>query len=384
VRVLFVSVSSPGFLFPAVGLARALRGRGHAVAFVAGPESGELLAAQGIPRVAGGADPVPFAVNKWGLTATVVDQVAHIEAGVRGFAPDVLVGQQMTLASLVVRRRLGIPTVQLGLATYLLPVAPTEDPTPRERRRIFRHREMRRVLAEARTQLGLGDGPPDDPCDSELLGDRFLLPTVAELEGDVAGLPPRVRLTGSLLWEPDGHDPELDEFLAGGGDPVLYVQPGRAFREAQFWPIAVEALGGRPVRVVADVGRLERCYRFPVALPSFLVRTFVPQGQVLGRARAAVSSGHTTSVVGALVHGLPSLLFPTVSGTDDLAELCVERGVAIARPPAALDVATLRAAVDEILDDGPLRARAGELAAAFARIDGPARAAALIEDATAS
>jgi UDP:flavonoid glycosyltransferase YjiC (YdhE family) len=105
----------------------------------------------------------------------------------------------------------------------------------------------------------------------------------------------------------------------------------------------------------------------------------ITQGQVLPYARAVISSGHTTSVLGALTHGLPSLLLPNGSGTEEIAGNCERAGAAICMAPETVNAESLRKAVKELLENSKLRQKALALKQAFNQVNGCEHAAELLE-----
>lgn len=382
-RFLFCAVASHGFVYPAIGIAQALRQRGHEVAFVTGLDFAETLRQAGFERIPRGAQDGPsFQVKHWGLALSAAIQVKHIEYAMERFKPDALVGQQLTLGPLLVHERQRLPLGIVGLSTYLWPTASAlaaeRQPSDGEARRAWRYGDMLRLLNDARRlfQLPPIDAPPEAP---PLLGDMFLVQSVPELAGDPADLPARVHLTGACLWEPPSVDAELRQWLEEADtmrQPVLYVQHGRTFDHPRFWPNFVAAAGDQPIRVVAATGRLDG--DLGAIPPNFFVRSHISQAQALPHARAVISSGTTTPVLGALLHGLPSILLPAGGEQLDVAEQCERAGTAVILPPDS-DSATIGKAIERILQDGAMRCQAQTLQRAFTRINGSERAAAYLE-----
>jgi UDP:flavonoid glycosyltransferase YjiC (YdhE family) len=180
-RALFCSLDSPGFLYPAIGLAAELRARGHEVAFVTDRSARPRLAQAGFERLPrGGRDGSSFQTGNWSLPLAVALQVAHIEHALADFNPDLIVGQALALGPLIVRERWGLPVAIQGHATHSWPGAGA--PSVAERRRAWRHRTMLRLLNEARALArlpALAAGADENP----LLGDLFLFRSVPELGG---------------------------------------------------------------------------------------------------------------------------------------------------------------------------------------------------------
>lgn len=365
-----------------ISIAQLLRKRGHQVAFVTSPTFKETLAEAGLKRIPRGEkDGQSFQVDVWAEPIAVAIQVKHIEYALTFFKPDVLVGQQLTLGPLIAGDRYSIPTAFVGLAAYLLPTSAALREPPLqskvEERLRWRYQEMMEFYNQARDLFQMPKSLAH--CmDTPLIGDLFLLQSIPELEVDK--LPARVHLVGSCLWEPPYFDFELASWLRQADfsqEPVIYVQPGRTFQFPKFWSHLLEAFGDRPVRVVAAIGRMDGEVG---SIPdNFFVRNHISQKLVLSQARAVISSGHTTTVLGALTHGLPSLLIPNGSGTEDIAERCQKAGAAIVLSPHAVTVETLKQSLEKLLNCFHLRHNAQKLQWAFAKINGSEKSADLLE-----
>ncbi|HEX5727269.1 MAG TPA: hypothetical protein VFX98_17490, partial [Longimicrobiaceae bacterium] len=317
-RYLFCSFGSPGFLFPMVGLALALRERGHAVAFAASRSAQPFLDGAGLHRYPrGDRDGDSFDVKRWGQSLSAAIDVKHVEYAADRFHPDVLVSHQLSQSPLIVRERRGLPVAVLGLATYLWPApggdSPADPPHVQHRRRES-FTDQVRLLNELRALFRL-PRLEATPADFPMLGDLFMLRTVPALDPELPGLPAQVHPVGACLWEPPLERArawdELRGHFAEPEAPLVYVQQGRTFHGFGFWPQLVEALADRPLQVVASVGRMDDEVG---ALPRNVVaRPHVSQALVLPRAAAAVSGGYTSVVLAALRHGVPHVLTP-VSG----------------------------------------------------------------------
>jgi UDP:flavonoid glycosyltransferase YjiC (YdhE family) len=388
-RLLFCAFDNPGHLFPLVGLALELRGRGHEVAFVARSQAQQTLDAAGLPRIGQGEPERPsFRLDVHEQPEAIENDVRHLEAALRQFSPDALVTHQLAHAPVLVRERARLPVAVMGFFSYLWswsPASAAAEETSlmdRARRELVEHDAM--VVSRARARLGMPLVQPDG-ADLPFLGDLFMLRTVPELQPQLSRLPPQVHTVGGCVWEPP-HDAErewdaLRESFAAAGSPIVYVQHGRTFSGSGFWPELVEALADRPVQVVASVARMEDIGRVPA---NFVARSNLSQGLVLPHARAAVSGGHSTVVLGTLVNGVPSVLIPAGGETSDNAETLQHAGCAIGIAKERLTVDFLVEAVDAALHGDRLRGNAQRLARAFARTPPFAGAADLVERMAAS
>ena len=383
-RFLFCALASHGFVYPAIGIAQVLRQHGHEVAFVTDLTFSDTLRQAGFARIPRGQTDGPsFQIALWGEPLAVAIQVKHIEYALEQFSPDVMLGQQLTFGPLIAANRHRLPVAILGLAAYLWPAsaallrrAPRSE---RERRLVWRYAAMMDQYNHS-IDLFMLKRNHANHRETPLLGDLFLLQSVPELEGNVHEFPRQIHLIGACLWESLRVDAELIHWLEqahAAQKPVIYVQPGQSFQAPGFWPHLLTALADRPVCVVASVGRMDSDIG---AIPgNFFVRDHASQGIVLPRAQAVICSGHTTTVLGALTHGLPSLLMPNGSGTEDITERCQHAGAAISLAPSTVTAELLQHAVETLLHCSSLRQNAQTLQQAFAQVNGLERAADLLE-----
>jgi UDP:flavonoid glycosyltransferase YjiC (YdhE family) len=371
-RLLFCSFDSPGHLFPLVGLTRELQRRGHTVAFATGEPARAALSAAGIDRIPRGVEDGPsFRVNVHHQPLAIAVDVKHVEHAIREFAPDALVTHQLAHAPLMVRERTGIPVAVMGLSTYLW--SWSREPhgagaSGLERTRRWRIGSDTAIVDEARKLFRMPPLAIDGP-DLPFLGDLFMLRTVPELTPELPELPPQVHAVGACPWEPPRDEPDawstLRARFALPDAPLLYVQHGRTFGGPGFWSPLARALADQPVQVVAAVGRMDQeMERVP---DNFTVLDHVPQGLVLPHARAVVCGGHTSAVLGALTHAVPSVIVPSGGETQDNAHKVADAGCGIRIGDESLGAETMREAVAAAMAGGELARNCARIQQAFAR-----------------
>jgi UDP:flavonoid glycosyltransferase YjiC (YdhE family) len=273
----------------------------------------------------------------------------------------------------------------LGLAAYLWPwskVASCQDnncETP-EGLRAFRYGGQLEAYRQACEQLGhpvRDDGFYLNP----LLGDLYLLRSVPGLAPEIDMLPEQVHLVGDCLWEPEAEYPALDAWLqeaVSSGAPVIYVQQGRAFGWHSFWQSLMGIASSCRAWFVASTGRMDQDVG---ALPkNVLAMPHAPQQRILPFAHGVICSGNTTAVLGALTHGIPSLLLPVGGEQPELADRCLKLGVSLVLAPETISALALRAGLEQLLEDDDLPRRARRLRDEFRGWQGTRRAAELLED----
>jgi UDP:flavonoid glycosyltransferase YjiC (YdhE family) len=367
-RCLLCPLATPGFLYPAIGLALSLQSAGHEVAFATGATFAETLARVGLRRIPRGQRDGPsFEVESWHHPLSIAIQLKHVEHALASFPADVIVASQLALGPLLAAERRRVPVVVQGLCTYLWPTG-DDDETSSSRatreRRAWRLGDMLGHLETARAIMRLP--AVVEPTENPFVGALFLLRSVAELEGPEHLLPAGVHLVGDQLWEPDSCDPEVESWIeesVSGGFRIVYVQHGRSFSTPGFWPQLREAAGDQRVRVAASTGRMDGEVG-PVP-EGWIVRSHLPQARVLARAAAVVASANTTAVLGALSHGVPLVLIPGGGEQVDVAERCAAAGVAVVLSPETVTAVALSAAIRQILDEPGFGHRARQLAMAF-------------------
>jgi MGT family glycosyltransferase len=111
-----------------------------------------------------------------------------------------------------------------------------------------------------------------------------------------------------------------------------------------------------------------------------LVR-FAPQLEILKRAALVIAHGGINTVLESLSEGVPLVLVPLANDQPGIAARVRARGAGVVVPRRRLSPARLRKAVQHVLTHPGYREAARDLQNAFREIDGPERAADLIEQA---
>jgi UDP:flavonoid glycosyltransferase YjiC (YdhE family) len=337
--ILFCPLGSPGFAFPSIAVALALRTDSHRVAFVTHRRVAPVLDEQGLAPVA----PVDcFDTSMWHQPTDVVRQVGVLERAVRALRPQVLVTSALALGPLIVGERHGIAVVVMGMLTDLLPPGP-------------RRSEFQSAFDACRAAVGLSPRPLD-----RMRGDLYLARTVPEL-----GLVEHA--IGACTWEPPAPTSVhswLDD-ARRDGKRIVYVQQARGFGAPGFFRALGDCFHG--FAIAASTGRMDESPRD--APPGSLVAPFLPQGAILEHADLAICSGTTSVALGALEHGVPVVTVPAGSEQHDIAALLERIGVGVTVPIREATPPRLAAAAKQALRLDP--APRQKLREAFARIDGP-------------
>ncbi len=390
-RFLFCPIASPGYFFSAIGVALNLRRRQQEVAFVSGKKFHHILEKEKLERIPfGSRDAASFEISSWYSPLSVVQQVKHIEYGLTRFQPDVIVGTELGLGSILSAELHAKPMAIIGLMSYLFPVSSDVEKRPPlslsslEKRSIWRYKEMLMHYNKCRELFSLP--LVNTRCEeAPFLGDLFFFRSIPRLWDGLTLPPNRVHFVGDCLWEPSAIDKRLKNWLEDSvalNYPIIYVQVGSYFNAPNFWPYLVKVLKDQPVRVVASLGRMKGgSLRTPelTVPPNFIVGYHIPQGAVLPYAQAVISSGNTTSVLGALRHGLPILIFPHGGEQQDNAEYCQRVGVSLTLSPYDITEKVMGDMIEKLLQEPKLRQQSLHLMQTFKQLDGFEKTADLLE-----
>lgn len=394
-RFLFVVPPLTGHTNPTVGVAAALRSRGHAVAWTghakviapllppdaelipvaADPKDDDALVAAAKAKSEGlrGAEALMFLWQDF-LLPLGHAMVPGVEAAVSRFEPDVLVVDQQAIAGAVVARRRGLPW-----ATSATTSAELVDPfalLPKVGEWVASE------LAVFAASHGVAGGADLRFSDQLVLA----FSTAALAGGALRAFPPHYRFVG----------PSLGARPAGGSFPWEWLDPERrlvlvslgtinAPAGRRFLLEAVDALGSLAADGVQGVvvGPPDLASSLgAVGVPAnVLVRGFVPQLELLARApvAAVVCHGGHNTVCEALAHGIPLVVAPIRDDQPIVAQQVTDAGAGIRVKFGRVRAPALADAIRAVLDEAAYRSAAAGLAASFAAAGGPEAAACALE-----
>lgn len=158
-----------------------------------------------------------------------------------------------------------------------------------------------------------------------------------------------------------------------GNERPLYVSLGTVFNQAtSFYKLCFEAFGDAAHTVVMAVGQRTRIADLGEIPANFIVRDYVPQTDVLQRAKLFVTHGGMNSVHEGLYYGVPLVVIPQGADQPLIARQVAGLGAGVQLDMQGLTAAQLREAVEHVLSDGAVReavasCRAGLLSAGGAR-----------------
>lgn len=362
-------------------VARALAARGHQVTFSSGSQHIEDAAREGLRFVE-----MPIIV---GSTHEHLRPYEDSETMARAFTPildveqpDVVVADLLTLGPALAAEARGIP-----LATLLIhPLhSPSRDLPPfgwghAPARGLLRGRDAflrasnvktlqraRDDLNRVRANLGV---TPTARLDAQISDQLALVATLPSLELARSDWPAYAHVIGPCLYDAGGAAPALPP----GGGPLVLIAASTAHEQRPLIDASVDVVKRLSARALLTVGKSEA----PPSLPSSIVATgFISHDAVLPSCDAVICNGGHGIVARALSHGVPLVVVP---GHGDQQE----NGYRVARAGAGVVVkrrklGTLPRALRDVLGDPRHKAAASRIAREAATLDGPARAAELVE-----
>jgi MGT family glycosyltransferase len=407
--------------FPLVAIAHALRSRGHEVAFYTGTAARPVVESEGFccfpfkhvndqnldalmftrTTYASLNQPLQFkALLRAWLLGTLPQQVEDLTTIMAAWQPDVIVSEtSMWGPILVLHETHAIPVAVFSTVIGCLlpgPEAPLGGGMPRPRHRPRRllarllravgdllAADFRRIANEHRQRYGL---PPLAVSVTEFTGQMplYLVPTTPEFDYERRDLPPAVHYIGPCLWNKPQHDPP-PEWLGqlSHEQPWVHVTEGTMHtQEPLVLRAAAQGLAHLPMQVIMTTGghrKPEEMGLGPLA-PNVLVERWVAHSDLLPHTDVVVTTGGAGTIMTVLQAGVPLVVVPTEWDKPQNARRVVDTGVGVRLAPRHCTPKRLREVVEHVLKEPAYRQNAQRMQAAFARYDGPTRAADLLEN----
>ena len=414
-RILLVTVGSAGDVHPFVGIALALRERGHAVAIATNPYFAPLIERLGLPlQPIGTVEDFEREISHQGLWRPIrgFGVIANM---VQRCTPDVyrlveqeaaggdivVVSHPLALGARVAHDALGVPLVTVHLAPAAIwsleapPVGTSSIgsiagwPTFAKRLLVG--------IGEKCVDLRLGPALNSFRSELGLVSVRHIGSEWWHSPQRVIGLfpdwfaapqsdwPPQMLLTGFPLYDERALShlpPHLEAFLAEaeatGELPVAFA-PGSANRQAQrFFETGAEAcsrLGCRGILLTRFAEHL------PAKLPGGVIHVdYAPFSALLPRIAALVHHGGIGTCAQALAAGRPQLVMPMTFDQPDNAARLTRLGVGRAVPPKHFTGPRVARELAELLGNPSVSRSCAEIANRFAGTDPIGRTCDLIEE----
>jgi UDP:flavonoid glycosyltransferase YjiC (YdhE family) len=377
-RIAVVAGPDAGHAYPALGVASALRTRGHEIRFYSGENRHALASALGcsfelLPRLAPTPDDGDLGHRLWVRAA---DMAAPLADRLRRWGPDLVVVDLLTHCGAFAAQLLEVPWVEL--VTHHLP-DPAPDLPPvglgrRPARNRWRRADDQRIhrLQERSYQLGATQAAAAartlglDEVGAPALR---LVATLPSLERPRAVWPATAHVVGPLAVEPSL--PPLEP--PPGDDPLVVVTDSTATAVvASLADAAVRGLHDLDLRVVITTSRIAPRREGPLVVGEG------PHRPLLAHAALAVSPGGAGFISKAAAAGVPHVVVPLMGDQREGAARLRDTGAGRTLRPGRLSPRTLRWAVVRHLADRRAQIGAAVLAAEATAL-GPHLAADLVE-----
>jgi UDP:flavonoid glycosyltransferase YjiC (YdhE family) len=379
-----------GHAFPAIALARALRGRGHEVLVETWERWREAVEAEGVGFTAAEeyrTFPPPPAGSE--DAASVADAAIALAPLMKDFRPDVVVNDILTLAPALAAERAGVrratliphvyPVHEPGMPFFAFGALPPRTTAGRAMWRASLPlmtaglRRGRRELNATREAVGLA---PVERIHGGISQELALVATFPQLEYP-RRWPPGVHVTGPMEFELPYPEIELPE----GDEPLVLVAASTAQDpEMRLVRAALEALTDEPVRVVATTNRREQLGPAPQAPGNSVVVDWLSYSQVMPRASLVICHGGHGTVARALAAGVSVLCCPHVGDMTENGARVAWAGAGLTLPWRLMGAGSIRWAVRRTLADRRFAERAREIASWSRENDGAERGAHLVEE----
>jgi rhamnosyltransferase subunit B len=406
-RIVITCLGSYGDVFPYIGVARALKARGHQPLVATSASYRAAVEQEGIPFAPLGPD---VDLRDEAALARVMDARRGGEVVIKEFVlpaldrmydetqqlaagADVLVSHPLTFATPAVATARAMPWVCTVLAPLsffsdtdfpVLPALPRLATAMRAwpwlRRMLMRlvRRETAKwtvPLDQLRARHGLpsAGNPIMEGQYSPHLNLALFSRVMAEPQPD---WPARTRVTGFVFYNgPASLTPDLEAFLAAGPPPIVFTLGSSAVGAAgRFYHESADAAGRLGSRAVLLTGGFAA--NQPSRLPDGVIAIDrAPHQLLFPRASAVVHQGGAGTTAQALRAGCPTLVVPHSHDQPDNAVRIARLGVARILYPKRYTAARAAAELRRLLDDR-MYAERGRQVAQIVATEGGADAAA--------
>ena len=360
-RILFTCRPLAGHFEPLIPLAVAARAAGHSVAFASGDpvvaraaeagftvfEAGlsESFRAEWAPLFPGFTTLVGDAQRRFFFTEIFANlemapRAVDLDSIMSAWRPDLVVREMAEFAAPMVATALGIPYVDVGYGSLiphdLLVAAGSAAAVHWSARGLQPH-----PVGGAFRYLYV------DPCPPALQN-----PEIA----DLAAVQPMRPAAGEMQM---GDRSQVFELLPAG--PVVYVTLGTIWNtDMDVFRIVIDALRQR-INVIVTVGRQNDPAVLGEQPENVIVRSYIPQHELLPWCDAIVTHGGSGTMLGALARGVPLLVVPQGADQWGNAVHVVDAGAGLRLLGDELTTAAVQEAVMALINDPSYRRAASNV-----------------------
>lgn len=384
-RILVAAFGDAGHAFPAIALARELRGRGHEVAIETWDQWRQPVEALGL-RFQAAEEYEVFPPPPPGERPGAAEAATALGPLFEEFRPELVISDILTVAPPLAaevhgcRRATLVPHLypvhEPGLPFFGIGAVPARTPLGRGLWRTALPlletglRQGRRELNETRVRLGL---PAQEHFHGGISEELVLVGTYPELEYPRLW-PAHVRVCGPLSFEL----PHADVELPAGEAPLILIASSTAQDpECELIRRCFEAFEREPVRVLATTNGHRPARPIEVPANGELV-DWLSYSQGMAAADLVVCHGGHGTICRAIDAGRPLLVSPAIGDMAENGTRVQWAGCGLSLPGRLRHPGPLRRVARELLGEQRYRRRAEEISAANPR-DGAAVAADEVE-----
>lgn len=147
---------------------------------------------------------------------------------------------------------------------------------------------------------------------------------------------------------------------------LIYISLGTVFNQAaDFYKLCFAAFADTKYTVILSVGSRTRIEELGGIPANFIVAGYVPQLEVLQRAKLFITHGGMNSTSEGLYYGVPLIVLPQSADQPVIARRVAELGAGIQLKQEGLTAGELREAAERVLGDPSIRMACGEIGDSF-------------------
>jgi len=378
-RILFAFAGGHGHFEPLVPIARAAAAAGHVVAVVGGHGMVPAIKAVGFTAFATGQPgtgaaprrpllPLDAAREERDLRENFARRLARERAAdmlaLGGeWKPDLVVCDEVDFGSMIAAERLGLPYASVLVTAAGSFVRPS-------------------IVGQPLHQLRAEHGLPPDPELAMLHRHLVLSPFPPSFRDPAFPLPATAHTIRPSALAPVQGATEPAWLAALSDAPTVYFTLGTVFNRecGDLFARVLAGLRDVEVNVVATVGPGIDPAEMGPQPARIRITDYVSQSSVLPHCDAVVSHGGSGSVIGALAHGLPSVLLPMGADQPLNAGRSAALGVGRVLDALAATPESVRDALAAVLDKPTYRLAAQRLRKEIAALPPPLHAVPLLEE----
>jgi UDP:flavonoid glycosyltransferase YjiC (YdhE family) len=379
-RVLFSSSGLLGHIHPMVPLARALRGRGHDVSWVTGPDGCRAVQRAGFEVVAAGLSrPERFAeltrrhpellelpaqepdfgfaevFGEIGAPAMLADLLALVAS----WRPDLVVNDAAEFAAPIAAGMLEVPHVTHAFGALL----------PEERVR---------EAGEAAAALWRAQGLEPRPYGG-LFDHLYVDIYPPSLQSPGCDHVDARQLLRPTAFAGAAEDDVRTDITERTGRPLVYLTFGTVFDDYGLLAAAVAGIRELGIGLVVTVGHDGDPAALGPQPAHVVIERYIPQTQLLPACDVVASHAGSGTTLAALAMGIPQLCLPQRADQFLNAAAVARAGAGLAILPAEVDAATIAQATRRLLEEPSFRRAARTVADEIALMPSPDDVAIVLE-----